>query len=62
MWITINLLFLKHHFKVLKKISDSPCPLPNMEQYFLCDDKDNLISFWNDVNININSSSVTIGI
>jgi hypothetical protein len=62
MWITKNLFFLKHHFKVLKTISDSPSPLPNMEQYFLYDDKDNLISFWNDVNINIDSSSVTIGI
>jgi hypothetical protein len=49
-----NLVIPRYYYKVIKKISASPLPIANMDQYFLCDDQNNLISFWNDININLN--------
>lgn len=52
----------KHSYHILKKPSESLKPIPNMDQYYLCDNNHKIISFWNDVNINLIRDTVTVGI
>jgi hypothetical protein len=62
----INILCItilpKYSYRVVKKQADSLTPIPHMDQYYLCDDHDKIISFWNDVKINIDADTTSIGI
>jgi hypothetical protein len=47
-------------YKIIKKVAaDNSAPLPNMEQYFLANDNNTIISFWNDIPLNYKNDSVT---
>ena len=54
---------LQFGFKVLKTTNGaSGKPLPNMIQYFLTDDSNNKLSFWNDIPLGLHEDIVNASI